>query len=181
MNLCDGKRNIQSRGFTLIELLIVVSMVALLASMLLTRVLVYQEVAEKAAMQQVVSAIQSGLILQYGHRMALGLGSEVNNIVNENPMDWLSRKPPNYAGELKGVKPGAMESGNWAFDTLTHELIYMPDHASYFVPAKDGYKWIRYRTRLVYEAMPGKRNKGRRELTAVAFAPVEPYQWSIKE
>ena len=171
----------KAKGFTLIELLIVIGMVGVLASMLLTRVLVYQELAEKAKMQQVVSALQSGLVLQYGHRMALGLGAETNSIVNENPLDWLTQKPPNYAGELKKINPELIEPGNWAFDTQTHELVYVPYHASNLQAAKDGYKWIRFRTRLVYEAMPGKRNKNRNELAAVAFMPVEQYQWSIKD
>ncbi len=175
------KNVLRAEGFTLIELVIVISLVAILAGMLLSRALVYQELAEKAAMQQVVSALQSALVLQYGHRMALGLGPEVNNIVNENPMEWLARKPNNYAGELKKVRPGIIESGNWAFDVQSRELVYVPDHATYFAPAKDGLKWIRFRTRMIYENMPGNKNKGRKELTAVTFSPVEPYQWTIQE
>lgn len=171
----------RANGFTLIELVIVISLVAVLAGMLLSRVLIYQEMAEKAAMQQVVSALQSALVLQYGHRMALGMGPELNNIVNENPMEWLARKPGNYAGELKGVKPGVIESGSWAFDNQSHELIYIPNHAAYFTPAKDGLKWARFRTRFVYEPIPGKKNRGRKELAAVVFSAVEPYQWSIQE
>lgn len=176
--MSDARR---AKGFTLIEMTIVISLVAILAGILLSRVLVYQELAEKAAMQQVVSALQSALVLQYGHRMALGLGPEINNIVNENPMDWLARKPNNYSGEFKTVKPGVIESGNWAFDVQSRELVYVPDHATYFVPAKDGLKWIRFRTRLVYDNMPGKKNKGRKEFAAVTFLPVERYQWSIQE
>lgn len=170
-----------SKGFTLVELLVVISLLSVLASMLFSRVLFYQEMAEKAAMQQVVGALQSALVLQYGHRMALGMGPDVNNISTENPMDWLAQKPINYAGEFNAIKPAAVKPGNWAFDLKTHELIYVPDHAEYFVPAKDGFKWVRYRTRLGYEAPPGHKGKGAQELTGVTFAPVEPYQWLILE
>ena len=167
------------KGFTLVELLVVVSLVAIFASMLFSRVWFYQEMAEKAAMQQVVSALQTGLILQYGHRMASNQGSRIDNISTENPMDWLVQKPGNYAGEFDAIKPGTIEPGNWAFDLNSHELIYVPDHVEYFVPARNGVKWIRFRTRLDYEA--GYGGKGGQVLTGVIFAPAEPYQWSIKE
>jgi prepilin-type N-terminal cleavage/methylation domain-containing protein len=170
-----------SRGFTLVELLVVVSLVAILASMLFTRVLFYQEMAEKAAVQQVAGALQGALVLQYGHRLTLGMDGELNNISTENPMNWLAQKPANYLGEFNAIKPGAIESGNWAFDRTSHELIYIPDHAEYFEPARDGVKWIRFRTRFAYEAAPGNKSKRVKELTGVTFAPVEPYQWLIRE
>jgi len=169
----------ETRGFTLIELLIVISIVAILAGMFFKRVLVYQELTEKAAMQQVVSAVQSALVLEYGHRMASEMGPVANNITKENPMEWLSRKPANYAGELNTVNPAAIEAGNWVFDKGTQELIYLPNHAEYFVPAKNGVRWIRYHTRLEYES--NSRGKGTRVLSGVTFSPVEPYQWSIRE
>jgi general secretion pathway protein G len=168
-------------GFTLVELLVVISVVGILASMLFSRVLLYQEMAEKAAMQQVVGAVQSALVLQYGHRMALGLGSGINNISTENPLDWLAQKPANYAGEFSVVNPDAIVPGNWAFDLQSRELIYVIDHAEYFKPFKDGFKWIRFRIRFAYETIPGNNGKDMKELTAVTFAPVEPYRWLIRE
>lgn len=168
-----------SNGFTLIELVIVISMIGILASMLFSRALVYQELVEKAAMQQVVSAVQSALVMEYGHRMASGMGPRINDISKENPMDWLARKPANYAGEFNTVNPSAIEAGNWVFDKGTHELIYLPNYAEYFIPAKNGVRWIRFHTRLVYE--PSFKDRGVKLLSGVIFSPVEPYQWSIKE
>ena len=168
------------KGFTLVELLVVVCIVGVLASVLFNRVLFYQEMAEKAAMQQVVGAIQSALVLQYGHRMTLGMGTAMDSIRNENPLDWLSQKPPNYAGEFASVKPATIDPGNWAFDKQTHELIYVPDHAAFFVPKNDGSKWIRYRTRFEYESTPGYKGQGEKRLAAVTFSPVEAYQWVIR-
>jgi general secretion pathway protein G len=169
----------RSKGFTLVELLIVVSIVAILAGMLFSRVLFYQELAEKAAMQQVVSTLQTALVMEYGHRMASGMGQDLNNIVNENPMDWLAQKPGNYAGEFDGIKPNTAEPGNWMFDRSSHELIYLPDHAEYFTPAKEGVRWIRYHTRFTYES--SSRSKNAKMLTGVTFSPVEPYQWLIRD
>jgi prepilin-type N-terminal cleavage/methylation domain-containing protein len=168
-------------GFTLVELLVVISVVGILASVLFSRVLLYQEMAEKAAMQQVVGAVQSALVLQYGHRMALGLGAGINNISTENPLDWLAQKPANYAGEFSVVNPDAIVPGNWAFDLKSQELIYLPDHAEYFQSSKAGFKWIRYRVRLIYETVPVNKGEGMKELTGVTFSPVEPYRWLIRE
>lgn len=169
------------KGFTLIELVIVISMVGILAGMLFSRVLIYQELAEKAAMQQVVSAVQTALVLQYGHRMAFNMDSEVNDISTENPMEWLAQKPINYAGEFNSIKPGAIEPGTWAFDLNSRELVYVPDHKEYFVPAKDGISWVRYRTRFVYDQPAGNKITGVTELAGVTFSPVVPYQWLIRE
>jgi general secretion pathway protein G len=168
----------EESGFTLVELLIVVCIVAFLASLLFSRILFYQELAEKAAMQQVVSAVQTALVMEYGHRMASGMGPGVINITNENPMEWLAQKPGNYAGEYYGVKPSTAEPGNWVFDRGSHELIYLPDHVEYFVPAKNGTRWIRFHTRYTYES--NYRSKDVQVLTGVTFSPVEPYQWLIR-
>jgi prepilin-type N-terminal cleavage/methylation domain-containing protein len=168
-----------SKGFTLIELVIVISIVGVLASMLFSRVLFYQEMAEKAAMQQVVSALKSALVLEYGHRMTLSMGSAINDISTENPMDWLSQKPVNYAGAFNSIKPGTIEAGNWAFDLNTRELIYIPRHAEYFSPSKDGVKWVRFRMRSAYDAGLGSQGRRVMELTGVTIAPVESYQWLI--
>jgi len=166
-------------GFTLVELLVVISIVAILAGMLFKRVLFYQELAEKAAMQQVVSALQSALVLEYGHRMANSTGQEINNLITQNPMDWLAQKPANYAGEFQALNPSAIEPGNWAYELSSHELIYVPDHAQLFVPAKSGAKLIRYRVATAYES--SSRAKGVKVPSGVTFAPVEPYQWLIRE
>ena len=169
----------KAKGFTLIELLIVISIVAILAGMFFSRVLVYQELTEKAAMQQVVSAVQAALVLEYGHRMASATGAGANNISKENPMEWLARRPDNYAGEFNTVNPAAIEPGNWAFDKGTRELIYLPNHAEYFFPAKKGVRWIRYHTRFTYES--SSRGKRTQAVSGVVFSPVEAYQWLIKE
>ena len=166
-----------SAGFTLIELVIVICIVAVLGGIFLKRVVFYQEMAEKAALQQVVGALQTALILQFGHRMAMGDGGK--GITKENPMDWLMQKPGNYAGEFNQVNPAKMEPGTWAFDKSAKELIYYPDHTEHFKPSNTEVKWIRYKTRLLYE--PSYRNKKVLELAGMIISPVEPFQWLIKE
>jgi prepilin-type N-terminal cleavage/methylation domain-containing protein len=169
-----------SKGFTLIELIVTITIIVFLMGMLLTRIWFYQEQAEKAAMEQVAAALQSSLVMQYGHLLTRGREAEVKNLISENPVRWLMKKPPNYAGEYYGMTPAAIAPGNWAFDLKTRELIYVPYHSEYFVPGRDGLKWVRYRASLQYERVQDKGNKGVEELTGVLFEPVERYQWLMR-
>ena len=175
-----------SKGFSLIELIVAITIIVILAGLLLTRIWFYQEQAEKAAMQQVAGALQSSLVMQYGHLLTSGKEAEINNLLTENPTLWLMQKPHNYAGEFSGITPAAIEPGNWAFDLQTHELVYVPYRTEYFTPGKDGLKWVRYRARLDYSTArgataSGRGNKAAQELSGVLFEPVEPYQWLVRE
>ena len=166
-----------SKGFTLIELVVVVTVVAILYTVFLNRIWFYQERAEKTAMVEVAGALQSALIMQYGRLMVRGREAEVTALAADNPMRWLQKTPTNYAGEFYDPQPSAVEPGSWMFDLKSKELIYVLNRADYFVPGKDGQKWVRYRVRIEYENVPEKGAPPRKVLSAVSFAPVQPYVW----
>lgn len=168
---------VSSKGFTLIELLVVVTIVAILYTVFLNRIWFYQERAEKTAMVEVAGALQSALIMQYGRLMVRGREAEVTALAADNPMRWLQKAPTNYAGEFYDPQPGMVEPGNWMFDLKSHELIYVLNRADYFVPAKDGKKWVRYRVNLMYDSVKGVRGKGSKELVGTLLEPIEPYRW----
>lgn len=173
----DSSRGVASaqssdRGFTLIELAIVVCIVGVLAASLLTRVWFYQDQAEKAAMEQVAGAVQSALTMKYARFLTRGKESDIKALLAENPMKWLAKVPPNYAGEYYDMSPRTVAPGNWAFDLKSRQLVYVVDRGDYFKPGKDGHKWVRYHINLVYEnTASGK------ELVGLVFEPVEPYRW----
>ncbi|MBW8079196.1 MAG: prepilin-type N-terminal cleavage/methylation domain-containing protein, partial [Gallionella sp.] len=88
------------RGFTLFELVVVIIIIAILAGLFLNRVMFYQELAEKTAMEQVAGTVQSALTMQYGKILTRGQASDIPAMAIDNPMHWLQRKPRNYAGEF---------------------------------------------------------------------------------
>jgi len=167
-----------SKGFTLIELIIVIIIIVTLMGLFMNRVLLYQEQAEKVAMEEVAGALQSALILQYGQILTRGKPSDVAALTQDNPMNWLQKKPRNYAGEFYEPTPLSMESGNWVFDLKTRELVYLVDNAGHFKPGLDGKSWIRFHVVTHYEPsrLPSQR-KAPPELTGTLFEPVEPYSW----
>lgn len=167
-----------ARGFSLFELVVVISIVAVLMSIFLGRVLYYQEQAEKTAMLEVVGTIQSALIMQYGKVLTRGRSSDVESLARDNPMNWLQKKPINYAGEFHDLTPLTVEAGNWVFDLDSRNLIYVPRLVNNFKPGKNGKQWVRYHVAAYYEPshLPSLRNAPP-ELTSILFEPVEPYSW----
>jgi prepilin-type N-terminal cleavage/methylation domain-containing protein len=164
------------KGFTLIELLLVIIIIVVLVGTLITRVTYYQEQAEKTAMEQVAGALQSALLLQYFKLLTRGQEAEVKTLGGENPVHWLQRMPNKYAGEFDDPTPTTIHSG-WMFDLKSHDLIYVPDRSEYFIPGKDGKKWIRFHIIFGYEAFKGDTHKGGHEMVSMLFEPTEPYHW----
>ncbi len=165
-------------GFTLIELIVVIIIIVVMMGLFLNRALFYQEQAEKTAMEDVAGTIQSALTLQYGQLVTRGRPSDLNALVQDNPMNWLQKKPRNYSGEFYDPTPLAVESGNWVFDLKSRDLVYVIRNANYFKPGKDGQKWIRFHVGVTREAsrLPSLQDAPP-ELTGVQFGPVEPYSW----
>jgi general secretion pathway protein G len=170
--------SVSCKGFTLLELIIVIIIIVVLMGAFLNRALFYQEQAEKTAMEQVADSIQSALIMQYGRILTQGKPSDVAALVQDNPINWLQKKPRNYAGEFYDPTPLSVESGNWVFDLKSRELVYVVHNANFFKPGKDGKKWIRFHVAVEHEAsrLPSQQN-AQPELTGILFRPVEPYSW----
>ena len=166
-----------AKGFTLIELIVVITIMVILSSVLLSRIYYYQERAEKAAMEQVASALQSALTLQHARLLTQGMEANASLLAAENPMKWLAKIPGNYAGEFYDVTPRAVAPGNWVFDLKTRNLIYVVDRSDHFTPGKDGKKWVRFHVNVLLETPPDMPHKKNMELVGMLFKPIEPYTW----
>ncbi|HEY8886860.1 MAG TPA: type II secretion system protein [Gallionella sp.] len=167
-----------SKGFTLLELLIVIAIIVTLMALFMNRMTFYQEQAEKTAMEQVAGAIQSSLTMQYGQILTRGKPSDVAALAQDNPMNWLQKRPRNYSGEFYDPTPLAVSPGNWMFDLKTRDLIYVVHDANYFKPGKDGRKWIRFHVAVKYTiSRLSSLQSEPPDLTGLLFEPVEPYSW----
>lgn len=169
---------VSCKGFTLLELIIVITLIVVLMGLFLNRVLFYQEQAEKVAMEQVAGAIQSALTMQYSQIMTRGKASDIEALAHDNPLSWLQKNPPNYAGEFYDPTPLSVESGSWVFDLKSRDLIYVMRNDSYFKPGKDGKKWIRFHVVIERQTsrLPSRQGE-HAELSGLLFEPVEPYSW----
>jgi general secretion pathway protein G len=164
-------------GFTLFELIVVVCIVAVMATLLLNRLRLYEEAAEKAAMQQTAAAIKSALQMRVASYMISGRDNEIENLRKENPVSWLQEKPADYAGEFYADAYARARPGSWYFDLTRGELIYVLNLADNFRPGPDGRKWVRYRVSIEYENAAAQGAPPRKVLSGVSFAPVRTYVW----
>ena len=176
-NNCKWKR--AQRGFTLLELIVVISLVGILTTVLLTRLLDYQERAEKVAMEQTAGILRSALHLQVVNLIAHDRMRDIPKLIDENPVAWLAEKPHNYQGEYFDPAPGQLDPGNWYYDLKARQLVYLVDRGRHFLPDSAGRKAVRYEVALVY-------NKNRegdtqalapREVGGVVLQLAQPYQW----
>lgn len=162
------------------ELLLVIIVVALAAGMLLGRVLHYQEMAEKTAMEQTAGAVRSALTIQMSGLAARGRMEEIRKLASINPMVLLTELPNNYAGEYYGA-PDDVPAGHWYFDLKSRQLVYLVRYGTHFQSDQQE-KTVRYQIRLVYndwlQSVTGK--PAEEEIAGITLKEVRPYTWDIK-
>ncbi len=120
-----GGRTDWQAGFTLFELIVVICIVATMAGVLLNRLQVYHEAAEKAAMQQTAAAIKSALQMRVAAYLINGRENDIEHLRSDNPVNWLQERPQNYAGEFYADAYARVSPGSWYFDLTHREMIYV--------------------------------------------------------
>jgi prepilin-type N-terminal cleavage/methylation domain-containing protein len=113
------------RGFSLFELALVVAIVGVLAAVLLSRVTMYQEQAERVAMENVVGVLRSALGMKSAQMVAQGRAGDLSKLLTMNPMDLLAQKPANYLGEVYTPQKEKISRGNWYFNRKELLLVYI--------------------------------------------------------
>ncbi|MES2739876.1 MAG: hypothetical protein V4754_02815 [Pseudomonadota bacterium] len=112
-------------GATLFELAVALTVITILASVLLHRVRFYQAQAEHAAVVRFVAELRTILHMKVGQLRSQNKQADIAALVDQNPMEWLAEKPPNYRGEWYSPKMQDVEVGNWYFDRGSHLLVYL--------------------------------------------------------
>lgn len=149
----------RQRGFSLIELSVVAVVLVVLFGVFLERLTYYQEAAEKARFEAELQQFKTGLQLRMAELIAKNREKEARQLEVENPVRWLGKPPSTYAGEY----PGTPQSGNWYFDSVARELVYVPNLTRFLnVSESPRSQQLRFRVRVSYQPVdaPGGRVSG---------------------
>lgn len=147
-----------------------VIIVGILATVLLERLLTYAEVAEKAAMEATLARLQSALYTRVAYLTLRGEQEAIEALPTRSPFVSADLRSTNYLGEFVGV-PSEAESGNWFFDRLRDELVYLPRLRRYLVVPEDQLSpHLRFRLQVVRAADTG--------YTVVSLTPVGVVRWA---
>lgn len=164
------------RNLLLMEVLIATAVVGIFAAMLLSRVAYYQEMAEKANMELVISSLKSALRMRLASMMIEGRAMRYGDLADDNAMDWLERVPANYGGHLPPSLDREELEGRWFFDPKSKTLVYWVKDGEHFKPDAANQKKVRLRVELRYQnGNPG--SKAGEPVVGAQLVLVEPYQW----
>jgi general secretion pathway protein G len=122
----------RQRGAGYFEFAVAAIIFAVLCGVLLEKLQFYQEEAERLAVQQVVTSVRAALASKAASLYLRGNEPELAALARQNPMDWLERRPPNYAGEFDAPKDGAVPFGHWYFDRSSATLSYVLNKRRFF-------------------------------------------------
>jgi len=170
------------QGFSLFELMVVAVIVGLLATALLSRIVFYQEQAEKTAMEQTLGTMRSALHLQISDLLVHGNMADINRLVDQDPMSWLAEKPSNFAGEFYTPQPGIIGAGNWYFEMRTKNLIYLANNTEHLHTAPGESNRLRFKLKLVYNASDASASENGTHsnpnvVAGVILVPAISYRW----
>ena len=132
------------RGVSFLEFAVCMALMGIFVSVLLERALYYQEYAEKTSMESTAENIRTGLRFKVADLILADRVSEIQTLADENPLNWLVDRPPNYLGELDSV-PADAPKGQWYFDRRNRELVYAVNNQRHFSPSVDRDFRVRYR------------------------------------
>lgn len=109
------------RGFTLIELVVIIVVLGVLAAVAIPKLFKVTEEAEKAAVSNMVSTLESSLSMYVAKQFSNG-----QSIAVHNPFDDLSNTPTNYKGINDPVSTVNTPDGYWSWRPSGNWIMYNP-------------------------------------------------------
>lgn len=158
----------ERRGFSLLELVVVIVIVSVLAVFAIDRLLALRFEAERAGVQSVLSALRSGLYIQFAGHAVRGQLDRAAAAEGSNPMLTLSEKPESYAGEFHGADPASFAPGTWYFDSRDGVLVYMVRFSEQFTTP------LGPPPRMRYKVVPDYDNN---QVRGLKLVPLEAFSW----
>jgi general secretion pathway protein G len=168
-------RSRSQSGFSLLELWVSVTVVLVFAGVLLERMLFYQEAAEKARMELVVTTLKLALQARIGAQIAEHKPVDYPAMARDNPVSWLDAPMVDYRGEPGPQEAMLLPRGTWYFDRQALELVYLPRLDRHLAPDSAGRKRARFRLQML-RAQAGAR-KDDAAMVGLRLVPVEAYRW----
>jgi type II secretory pathway pseudopilin PulG len=158
------------RGFKLFEFAVATAIFAILVTVLLQRMHFYQREAETVAVQRVVANIRTALEIKLVQGRLPGRQLILSQLAEQNPMLWLSEKPPNYAGEYFSPTEQDVAAGNWYFDRRDKVLVYLLNNANTL--GSSGVKHLKFKVKLFRLPKSSVKPAGASDFDGVAFEQV---------
>lgn len=142
----------------------------ILAAVLLERLLTYVEAAEKAAMEATLSQLHASLYARVAFLTLRGEYEAIDALPRRSPFATAVMQAANYRGEFVGV-PADVEGGNWLYDRVRNELVYVPKLKRYLVADPDDLSSGHLRFRVEVQ------KSAKYAYTGVALRPVTTFRW----
>jgi type II secretory pathway pseudopilin PulG len=161
----------KQRGANLLEFAIAVGVVAVLMTILLQRVVYYQGEAERVAIRQTVANVRAALEIKVAEQKLPHSSIDLTVLAEQNPLNLLNDKPPNYAGEFFQPTDLDIGAGNWCFDRWDKSLIYLLNNRGAFGDAQS--KRLKFKVKLLRLPHSPAKPSGTPEPSGVAFEQVK--------
>jgi prepilin-type N-terminal cleavage/methylation domain-containing protein len=152
------------KGFTLVELVVIIVVLGLLAAIAIPKFMSVSQEAEKAAVANMVSSLESALSSYMAKQILRGQSLAVHN-----PFDDLANVPTNYKGTNDPVTIANTPDGYWSYRASGNWIMYNPK-APVTGGWTNGEKFIIYQVQIVTD---GTDTVGIRLSTTPAYA----YTW----
>ncbi|KAB8045003.1 prepilin-type N-terminal cleavage/methylation domain-containing protein [Janthinobacterium aquaticum] len=146
MMLMRARLHRADAGFTLFELAVVVAVVAILSTVLLSRLSFYTQTARQLAFNQTLAALRAQVKLEALELMIARRPEDIAALAGKNPFNWLVQKPANYLGEMTSPNTKKLDPDNWFFDKNDGKLVYLLSAGNIF--SSEGSELLKFKVSL---------------------------------